>query len=119
MEVDREIVNQAFLDEITDGDSELLAELVALFIKDLPQYEQLLFQALKGKDRLTFNQITHKFRSSLNSLAMLGVAEKLKILEIGDQPFDFNLGVQLADLFQDINRGVSILENQLKRDITN
>lgn len=119
MDIDRELVDQAYLDEITDGDSELLAEMISLFIRDLPQYRQLLFQALEDKDRVTFNQITHKFRSSLNSLAILGVAEKFKKLEIGDQAFDFDLGVRLAGLFQDINRSLSILENQLKRDIIN
>jgi hypothetical protein len=32
-------------------------------------------------------------------MALLGVAERLKKLEIGDQRFDFNLGVRLEACF--------------------
>jgi signal transduction histidine kinase/DNA-binding NarL/FixJ family response regulator len=116
---DREIVNQTYLEEVTAGDSELLAELVSLFTRDLPQYRKALFDAIETKDRLTFKQTAHKFRSSLNSLAMLTVSERLKQLESEDVNLDMELGIQLASLFQDINIGLSTLEKQLEGNITN
>ena len=119
MKVEQELVNQAYLDEITGGDSELLAELVSLFIRDLPQYQQLLFQAVDDNNRLIFNQLAHKFQSSLSALAMLGVSEKLKKMESGEQVFDFSLRIQLTGLFDDINRSLVVLKNQLKSSITN
>ena len=113
-ETDKEFIDQAYLDEVTDGDAELLAELVSLFIRDLPQYRHLLFQAIEMKDRLAFNQTTHKFQSSLNSLAMLGIAKRLKKLDSEDQAFTYDLCVRLAGLFQDINQSLTLLEDQIK-----
>ncbi|MFD2569450.1 response regulator [Spirosoma soli] len=112
------LIDLAYLEEVTAGDNELLAELVSLFTRDLPRYRLTLFQAIEAKDRPTFNQIAHKFRSSLNSLAMLGIAEQLKALENEDAVFDFELGIRLASLFQDINRGVTSLEHQLENRLT-
>ena len=113
-EVEKERIEQAYLDEVTNGDAELLAELVSLFVRDLPQYRDLVFQAIETKDRPAFNQITHKFQSSLNSLAMLGIATRLKKLASEDQAFTHDLGVRLTNLFQDINQRVTLLESQIK-----
>lgn len=111
---ENELIDQAYLEDVTGGDTELLAELIDLFIRDLPQYRQVLFEAIANQDRASFNQTAHKFRSSLNSLAMLTIAGRLKKLEEDDLAFNLDLGVQLAGLFQDINRGLTLLENQLK-----
>ncbi|QJW91205.1 response regulator [Spirosoma taeanense] len=115
---EKELINQAYLDEVTGGDSELLAELLSLFSRDLPQYRQALFEAIEARDRHTFNQSAHKFRSSLNSLAMLSLSEQLKKMENEDQSFNLDFGAQLAGLFQDINRGLTRLENQLEQDMS-
>ena len=112
---DEALIDQAYLDEITDGDDALLAELVSLFIRDLPQYRQSLFAALDSGDRATFTQTAHKFRSSLNTLAMLGIADRLKIIETDRQELIAASGGQLARIFQDIQRGISVLEKRLKQ----
>ena len=119
VETREELIDQAYLEEVTVGDSELLDELIALFVAELPNYRQALFQSVADKDRLTFSQVTHKFQSSLNSLAMLGIAKRLRKMGSEDQAFDVDLGVRLANLFQDINRGLTILESRAKRNMSN
>jgi len=114
-----ELIDQAYLNEVTDGDNELLADLLSLFIRDLPQYRQVLFEAIEAQDRPVFNQTAHKFRSSLNSLAMLSLAERLKGMESEGQEFNLTLAAQLAGLFQDINGCIRILEGKLESDIIN
>lgn len=116
---EKELIDQVYLNEVTDGDNELLADLLALFIRDLPQYRQRLFEAVEAHDRPAFNQTAHKFRSSLNSLAMLSLAERLKEMEREDRLFNLNLAAQLAGLFQDINHGLRILESKLETGIIN
>ena len=112
-DVEKELIDRAYLDEVTGGDLILLGELLSLFTRDLPQYRQVLMDAVHQKDRATFNQTAHKFRSSLNSLAMLGIAEHLKKLENDDQGFELKIGGQLAKLWADIDRGLAVLENLL------
>ncbi len=114
-----ELINQAYLNEVTDGDNELLADLLSLFVRDLPQYRRALFEAIEAQDRPAFNQIAHKFRSSLNSLAMLSLAERLKEMESEGQNFHLTLANQLAGLFQNINNGLRMLENKLKSNTIN
>ncbi len=113
------LIDQAYLNEVTDGDTELLADLLSLFTRDLPQYRQTLFEAIEAQDRSMFNQTAHKFRSSLNSLAMLTLAERLKEMENEGQAFSLALATQLASLFQDINNGVCMLEDNLESKFTN
>jgi len=114
-----ELIDQAYLNEVTDGDKELFAELLSLFVRDLPQYRRALFDAIEAQDRLAFNQIAHTFRSSLNSLAMLSLAGRLKGMESEGQEFDITLATQLAGLFQDINDGLRMLEGKLESDTMN
>ena len=109
IEVEKELIDQAYLDDVTGGDLTLLGELLALFTRDLPQYRQLLVDAIHRKDRPAFNQTAHKFRSSLNSLAMLGLAEQLKKLESDDPGFDVEIEAQLVNLWADIDRGLAVL----------
>ena len=115
---EKELIDHAYLKEVTDGDNELLADLLSLFIRDLPSYRQTLFEAIEAQDRPVFNQTAHKFRSSLNSLAMLSLAERLKEVESEDQAFNLTLANRLADLFRDINTCLRTLENKLESDIT-
>ena len=112
---EEELINQAYLDEVTDGNNELLAELVSLFRRDLPQYRQALLAAAESGDHTTFVQTAHKFRSSLNALAMLRIAEQLKSLETDNQILNPESGQQVARLFQDIQRGITVLENKMNK----
>ncbi len=114
---EKELIDWAYLNEVTDGDNELLADLLSLFTRDLPQYRQALFGAIEVQDRPAFNQTAHKFRSSLNSLAMLSLAERLKEMESEGQEFNLTLAARLAGLFQAINDGLGTLENKLESDV--
>ena len=118
METDKKFIDQEFLREITGGDDELLTELVTLFVRDLPHYRQSMNQSIADGNRLRFNQLAHKFRSSLNSLAMLGAAQALHEMENDGRSLDGTFMVRLTDLFQGIGRGVTILGEQLEQNIT-
>ena len=118
-EPQEELIDQAYLNEVTDGDKELFAELLSLFVRDLPQYRRALFEAIENQNRPAFNQTAHTFRSSLNSLAMLNLAERLKGMESEGQELDIALATRLAGLFQDINHGLHMLEDKLESDTIN
>ncbi|WP_020601919.1 response regulator [Spirosoma spitsbergense] len=111
---EKEFIDWAYLNEVTDGDDELLADLLSLFTRDLPQYRQALFEAIETQDRSAFNQTAHKFRSSLNSLALLSLAERLKEMESEGQEFNVTLATRLAGLFRDISDGLGTLDNKLE-----
>lgn len=107
------IIDEAFLNELMDGDDELLAEMVSLFRQDLPTYQQTLFNAIEQQDHSAFKQTAHKFRSSLNSLAMLDTAKNLKILESDTTIDPLTKHRQLTSLFDEINHGLAFLSNRI------
>lgn len=112
-DIGADIIHVSYLDELINGDNELLEELVELFMRDLNSYRQTLFGAAERSDIELFKQTSHKFRSSINSLAMLDVAKKLKQME-SDYPVD-SLAVvdQLTIAFQEINDGLLFLEKRV------
>jgi signal transduction histidine kinase/CheY-like chemotaxis protein len=107
------IIDESFLNELMDGDDELLAEMVSLFQEDLPNYRQTLFNAIDQQDQSLFKQTAHKFRSSLNSLAMLETAKGLKLLETDVALDPLAKRAQLASLFEDINQGMKFFDSRL------
>ena len=109
------IVQESYLDELMDGDTDLLTEMVVLFELDLPSYRQTLFEAIKQNDQPLFNRTSHKFRSSLNSLAMLDTAKKMKQLEVDNTLDRFTKASHLTNLFTEINQGLAFLNNKTQR----
>jgi signal transduction histidine kinase/CheY-like chemotaxis protein/HPt (histidine-containing phosphotransfer) domain-containing protein len=107
------VIDEDFLNELMDGDDELLAEMVTLFLQDLPTYRQTLFDSAEQQDHALFKQTAHKFRSSLNSLAMLNTAKSLKVLETDTTPDPLAKRIQLTSLFEEINDGLTFLQNRL------
>lgn len=116
---EHELIDWNYLNEVTDGDNELLTDLLSLFVRDLPQYRQALFEAIETQDRPAFNQNAHKFRSSLNSLAMISLAERLKEMESESQEFDLALSIRIAGLFHNINNCLRTLKNKRESDLIN
>lgn len=106
-------VNESYLNELMDGDEELLSELVSLFAQALSSYCQTLLAAAEQNDRPLFNQTAHKFRSSLNALAMLDTARKLKQLETDDTLDRLDKKIRLTDLFGEINQGLEFLQSRV------
>ncbi|MFC5410548.1 response regulator [Larkinella bovis] len=109
------VVDQAYLMEITGGDQDLLADLLHFFRADLPVNRQTLFEALDQHNRQEFDQVAHRFRSSLNSLAMLDVAAKLKKLERNPALTTDEIRQQLTVLFDQIMVGLETLDQLIPK----
>ncbi len=104
------VIDRPYLEEMTGGSSELLNELISYFKNDLPNNRKALFGALEQKDRVEFDRVAHRFRSSLNSLAMLGLAAELKKLERNPTMPDDEIRDKLTVLFGDIAVGLKTLD---------
>jgi CheY-like chemotaxis protein/HPt (histidine-containing phosphotransfer) domain-containing protein len=109
------VVDQTFLQEITGGDNGLLIDLVTFFKNDLAANRQALFDAIEQNNREQFDHLAHRFRSSLNSLAMLNAAAGLKKLERNAVLTNAEINEQLNVLFDEISVGLSTLEEQIKQ----
>ncbi|MGA0555940.1 response regulator [Larkinella sp. VNQ87] len=113
-EVEPSTVDHAYLLEITGGDTDLLTDLLTFFKNDLPTNRAALFQALNDDDRAAFDHLAHRFRSSLNSLAMTGLATDLKQLERNPNLTNAEIRQRLTTLFDQIPGGLKMLDDFLK-----
>ncbi|WP_128548631.1 response regulator [Larkinella soli] len=109
------VVDLNYLEQITFGDTELLNELLTAFRDELPGNRNGLFQALEEESRSTFTHLAHRFQSSLNALAMLGVAAEMKKLEKNPDLPESIIREKLTSLFDEITLGLAVLDEQLKR----
>ncbi|GAB3249704.1 hypothetical protein GCM10027347_06990 [Larkinella harenae] len=112
--VEPALIDQSYLQEITSGDKALLIELITFFQKDLPINQSALFKALEEHNRTEFDYVAHRFRSSLNSLAMLEAAANLKKLEKNTLMTDEQIAERLTILFEHIALGLKALNEQIK-----
>lgn len=110
-----DIIHVSFLDELVDGDNELLSELVTLFMRDLESYRHTLFESVQQNDRDLFKQTSHKFRSSINALAMIDVAKRLRYLEVTNDIDNTAVASELTTVFQEINEGLLFLKQRITR----
>ncbi|RRA97986.1 response regulator [Larkinella rosea] len=104
------VVNQDYLRDITGGDAGLLTELITLFKTDLSANRQALFAAIETNKRDEFDHLAHRFRSSLNSVAMLDTAVELKKLERNPTLTDAEIGQRLEAIFDEITIGIRTLD---------
>ncbi|GAB3327958.1 hypothetical protein GCM10027299_29310 [Larkinella ripae] len=104
------VIDQTYLQEITGGDKELLISLIDFFKNELAANRTALFDALARQDRDQFDHLAHRFRSSLNSLAMLDGAASLKKLEKNQTLSEDEIRAQLTLLFDQITLGLQTLD---------
>jgi CheY-like chemotaxis protein/HPt (histidine-containing phosphotransfer) domain-containing protein len=104
------VVDQTYLREITGGDHDLINDLIVFFKEELPINKQALFEALDQNNRDEFDHLAHRFRSSLNSVAMLDIAAGLKKIEKNTALTDQEVREQLTDLFRQIAVGLETLD---------
>ncbi|GAB3909869.1 hypothetical protein GCM10028803_48390 [Larkinella knui] len=109
------IVDQSYLREITGDDNELIGELITFFKSELPINRQALFEAIEHNKRDQFDHLAHRFRSSLNSVAMLDIAAGLKKLEKNPALTNEEIHNQLTLLFNEIVAGLQSLEEFIKK----
>jgi len=65
-------VNLEFLKEISEGSSDLMRDLITLFITQVPTFSDQLDSYLNNEDYCTIAKLAHKIK---NSVAMMGIDE--------------------------------------------
>lgn len=76
-------INLHYLNSITDGDKDLIKELIAIFIEQIPEFRDGLNESFEQKDWNKIAAIAHKAKSSVISMGMDELGNKdLKNLEL-------------------------------------
>jgi len=77
------LINLSYLEEVADGDTELIKELINIFIDQLPEFIDGFDEAVQENDWLKIAAIAHKAKSSVVSMGLneLGNVD-LKNLEL-------------------------------------
>lgn len=76
-------INLDYLESITDGNNELMKELVAIFIEQIPEFNEGFKEGIAKKDWNLIAAVAHKAKSSVMSMGMDELGNKdLKNLEL-------------------------------------
>lgn len=75
-------INMDYLDEISEGNQDLACDLIEMFIKQVPIFNEQLDRLYKNGDFILLSKLAHKIKSSV---AMMGISEltsDMKTLEL-------------------------------------
>ncbi|TAJ13635.1 Hpt domain-containing protein [Marinilabiliaceae bacterium JC017] len=76
-------INLSYLESITEGDQELIKELISIFIEQMPEFVEGFDNGYSKKDWLKIAAIAHKAKSSVISMGMEELGNNdLKNLEL-------------------------------------
>ncbi|WP_345031172.1 ATP-binding protein [Ravibacter arvi] len=101
-------VDQKYVNEITNGDSELIGELRSIFGQDYRQQLENIGQAAAEKDYAVLKKAIHKFRSSLMSIGLIETAAAYQKIEneLGTGPVAAaGPAERLSNLEKEVNKG--------------
>ena len=76
-----QMINLDYLNEISEGNDDLMNDLVEMFFEQVPDYQKSLNDLYQKKDWLNLGKIAHKAKSAILMVGMNDLAEKLKKLE--------------------------------------
>lgn len=74
-------INPEYLKEISDGGTDLVRDLINMFISQVPMFSEQLDNFYKNGDYISLGKLAHKIKSSV---AMMGISEltaDMKVLE--------------------------------------
>ena len=78
-----EIVNLTYLESISDGDSDIIMELITIFIEQIPEFFEGFADSYKKAEWLKIAAFAHKAKSSVLSMGIDDLGNKdLKDLEL-------------------------------------
>jgi len=78
---DKKIIDLAYLQEISNNDSNFIDELITMFLEQIPQYQESLNGLYNAKDWYNLGRMAHKAKSAVLMMGMKSLAEDLKNLE--------------------------------------
>lgn len=103
-------IDPNYIKEISDNSTDLMRELINLFIQQVPTFELQMDELLSSKQYTLLGKLAHKVK---NSVAMMGIDEltkDMKTLEtLAQKEQEVNLYPILVKRFKDISR-MSIVE---------
>lgn len=76
-----DMINLDYLNEISDGNTDLIDDLIEMFFQQIPDYQKLLKDFYSKKDWFSLGRIAHKAKSAILMVGMHDLARELKKLE--------------------------------------
>jgi HPt (histidine-containing phosphotransfer) domain-containing protein len=81
MSNDFHMINLDYLNEISEGNTDLIHDLVEMFIDQVPDYQKSMNTLHAKKDWRNLGRIAHKAKSAILMVGMNELAQELKKLE--------------------------------------
>lgn len=112
------IVDLSFLQEATDGNKELIQQLVDLFREQVDEFRGEMEDSLAENDAERLRKVAHKAKGSISALGMMDVRASLQEME--DVCIGYNggslkeeLGEKVESFLRDIRQALSELDEYL------
>ncbi len=74
--------NLSYLESMTEGNKELIAELIGIFSTQVVEYSEQMLSLFKDKNWSELSKMAHKAKSSVAIMGMKDLSDELKRLEI-------------------------------------
>jgi HPt (histidine-containing phosphotransfer) domain-containing protein len=74
-------IDLTYLESVTDGDKDLIKELIDIFKVQVPEYMEEFTSAFSEKDIVTLGRIAHKAKSTVAIMGLSDLADELRELE--------------------------------------
>ncbi len=74
-------INLEYLNEISDGSTDLVRDLISMFINQVPTFSEQLDRFYQNGDYISLGKLAHKIKSSVAMMGISELATDMKILE--------------------------------------
>jgi len=74
-------INMDYLNEMSDGSSELVRDLINMFIKQVPIFSEQLDICYQNRDYISLGKLAHKIKSSVAMMGIMELTSDMKTLE--------------------------------------
>jgi HPt (histidine-containing phosphotransfer) domain-containing protein len=75
------LINLEYLNEISNGNTDFIIDLIDMFFEQIPEYQISLSDLYDKKDWINLGKLAHKAKSAILMVGMKGLADDLKKLE--------------------------------------
>lgn len=112
------IVDLTFLQEATDGNKELIQQLVDLFREQVDEFKGEMEDSLAENDAERLRKVAHKAKGSISALGMMDVRASLQEMEevclaYKGGSLKETLGEKVESFLRDIRQALSELDEYL------
>ena len=110
------VVNLDLLRKNLSNDSQFIAEMITLYLHNIPVQIDKLEKAIKDRDRDNLKNVAHQSKASANALGMHGAHDLFKELEQGSSG---NCSMdQLESIFSKIKKILNLATTELENELT-